>query len=1089
MTKKLTSLQILTSINNNTINRQVLINALKKFKIVNLTRYTKNDLIIIYKLSMETRKNLFNVLKDNNIKGRTKLKKDGLLLQAFKIKKKEIAFYDDLKNKLRLNRVVSNFSINQHAPISLTPYLPIKIGVISKINTFKDISSNSYIKEFNNRLYELLIDAYNNVEKIKVNLPNYVGAMVQVQYIVEDEGATPRYSPMIQLKKDMDKFKITINATDISYVIIGYKISLIYSGKMNNNDIRQLKAYNPTNNIKFHELSVASTSGSGLCIYETWRHINKIKSLKYSRRDNKDYREKLYEDLKNEGNEIEKCIKNGELVNSLCKLTEKYNKDVLIHFFGSHLTISNTMNDSISKAVYSNENKKHNINGIEYVFYGKEPIYINKGKIEKLTTEILKNMINKECFLYEIEKHVAPSILKISEKENDKKIYNVLMNKLNTYNLKKKTVKSDKKIKGIFGFDCETFLFIYNDSIVYNITLYGILDGILIKKSYYGLNCIDLFIDYLVSISTKMNYEKSRAKEKIDSIYIYGFNNSNFDNIFIYKNLYSKDPNTKYVFTGNSIKYIKYNNLSIYDIKLFYNLGSLRDTCEKFNLEEEKGVFPYDFVNKDNLNYIGEIPDIKYWNNKEDYDEYLKNNGNHFNMKEYTEKYCLLDSKLVFELAKLHIENCTGSLNGKKYNVVKSPTSANLSIKMFSQVFQSKTLYSSPKNIIEMERDAYYGGRTEVFKKQFNSKGKNDTLHYFDRNSSYPASMTEKMPNKYINTFNLPERKYNINEITDYYLYRCKVSYKGNNKYYIPNIFSRTEKGNIISVKNTDYGYHWGCEVKEAILSDCEVIINQIIMYEAEETFKSFSEYFYNERLKVKKTNTAKSLFYKTVMNSLYGKMGQKQFNDSKMCKYDEIPKIIGNDLNKLINIKEIDNNLCLIEFKTDGNENNSIGNLVRFSSYISALSRTNLCSIMRDVGYENLYYCDTDSIFSTKKPSNKFLDQNILGLWKEETKTPIKNAYFLAPKVYTYECFDGKNEKAMKGMKKDNVKNIDMINLCIGNITEIKDTTKMFFRNLNGVKIENQERTLKCVYNKRIWNGNNSQPYNDYEAYLEGQK
>ena len=74
-----------------------------------------------------------------------------------------------------------------------------------------------------------------------------------------------------------------------------------------------------------------------------------------------------------------------------------------------------------------------------------------------------------------------------------------------------------------------------------------------------------------------------------------------------------------------------------------------------------------------------------------------------------------------------------------------------------------------------------------------------------------------------------------------------------------------------------------------------------------------------------------------------------------------------------------------------------------------------------------------------------------------------------------------------MKGMKKDNVNKDDMINLCKGIKENIKDTTKMFFRNLNGVKIENQERTLRCVYNKRIWNGNNSEAYNDYEAYLQG--
>ena len=70
-----------------------------------------------------------------------------------------------------------------------------------------------------------------------------------------------------------------------------------------------------------------------------------------------------------------------------------------------------------------------------------------------------------------------------------------------------------------------------------------------------------------------------------------------------------------------------------------------------------------------------------------------------------------------------HIENCIGKINTKVgktvidtkyYNVMNSPTSANLSIKMFKQLFLTDTLYQSPDQIIKFERCAYKGGRTEV---------------------------------------------------------------------------------------------------------------------------------------------------------------------------------------------------------------------------------------------------------------------------------------------------------------------------------------------------------------------------------------
>jgi hypothetical protein len=64
------------------------------------------------------------------------------------------------------------------------------------------------------------------------------------------------------------------------------------------------------------------------------------------------------------------------------------------------------------------------------------------------------------------------------------------------------------------------------------------------------------------------------------------------------------------------------------------------------------------------------------------------------------------------------------------------------------------------------------------------------------------------------------------------------------------------------------------------------------------------------------------------------------------------------------------------------------------------------------------------------------------------------------------------------------------MIDLCQGiNIKILKIQNKMFFRNLNGIRIEDQERTLSCVYNKRIWVGNNSMAFNNYDDYNENLK
>src|SRR3981081_105074 len=59
-------------------------------------------------------------------------------------------------------------------------------------------------------------------------------------------------------------------------------------------------------------------------------------------------------------------------------------------------------------------------------------------------------------------------------------------------------------------------------------------------------------------------------------------------------------------------------------------LASLMKLCKSFKVETTKSIFPHLFVNESNLDYIGAVPDFKYFTkvSKEDYLEYCKQFNN-----------------------------------------------------------------------------------------------------------------------------------------------------------------------------------------------------------------------------------------------------------------------------------------------------------------------------------------------------------------------------------------------------------------------------------------------------------------------------
>jgi DNA polymerase type B, organellar and viral len=923
-----------------------------------------------------------------------------------------------------------------------------------------------------------------------------------VQSIREVDKETGKYTT-----KEVIKSELTTPKYNDRVMIVGYKI---FFQKLNdnidesNNVYNSIRAFKPTSLRKYHEQTTSSTSLDKLCIYETVLDIFDIIKLSY-RRQNRKTSDEIKEKLSNEPKKIQESIKQGKLFESLINLSRTYRREILLIFFNSKYKSGIDMPILFKNGKYEEIIKLNDYDDIRIKINDKYEF--NEKGIE------LNNKLNsyngKKCVLYDGYEHVAPSIFKndfyniICKNSIEKPFFlrNEILGDYNNKNLINENneikLESMPYVKGLLGFDTETYRDKDKNCIIYNITLFGELNGEKIKKSFYGCNknsAKNKFHNYLQSIVTYRNTKKSHEKNAIKDIYIYGFNNSKFDNLLFYKSLFDTLPTTKFIFCKNSLKSIIFGNIRIYDISLIYSgMGGLRETCKSFGLEKEKGVFPYDFPNENNLNYIGEVPELKYWNSKKDMDEYINKNGNIFNMKEYTEKYCLLDSELVYELGKIHFKNCIGEINNRYYNILKCPTAANMSIKIFTQCFLDEFIYES--NGYDSELESYKAGRTEVFQQEFISDNVIKYLYVVDINSAHPASMRNIMPFQFKKKITYKEEKKLIyDEIVDYNLYYIRTEYKGNNKYYIQNLLYRTDDNKLLAFKNMPYGWHWGAEIKRCLKNGSDIYCKEIQLYRGKVIFKDFVEYFYNERLKHKKSNPSYANFLKLILNSLYGKFGQKPFANSVLCKcLNDFFKKHDSNNSSIECLEDIDEETLLVSYinkKTDKN----IGRLVRFSSYIAALTRCNLDDIIVDCGYENVYYCDTDSVFTTKIPNENLMSETELGKCKIEAIAI--SARFLAPKSYTYNYINDINDTKIKeknkckGIKLDGIKSEQIEKLYEdyknGIQSSLSKEDKMFYRSYRGVKIDRTTRNLKPIYNKRIFKNGKSIAFNDLIHYNE---
>lgn len=362
-------------------------------------------------------------------------------------------------------------------------------------------------------------------------------------------------------------------------------------------------------------------------------------------------------------------------------------------------------------------------------------------------------------------------------------------------------------------------------------------------------------------------------------------------------------------------------------------------------------------------------------------------------------------------------------------------------------------------NIETFVRKAYFGGRVEIFKPDMKSG------YCYDFNSLYPSVMIEDMPSStYIYV-----KKRNKSKIG---FYQAKIFVPDMQ---IPCMPFKSNK--LIFPTGTWTGYFSGVELDLLEEVGGTYFISKGIEFIAKEKyFLEYVKYFYEMKKNNKKSNPAMYYVSKLMLNSLYGKFAQRR----------EVQKIFLLDSSD----KKIKEMSGIYDFYSDLYFKDSISKSKKIKPYISAhitsLARVKLFRLMQEVGFNHVYYCDTDSIYTDVKINNN-INNDLGGLKLEHI---CKDYHFVLPKFYWGKNVSDEDvEKRylkMKGYDRETVQKLDdnfIVEISKGNksVTSIKLAgIKECIRNnanLIGEGFFKDRIEIKSViteYDKRILVGDN---------------
>jgi hypothetical protein len=444
-------------------------------------------------------------------------------------------------------------------------------------------------------------------------------------------------------------------------------------------------------------------------------------------------------------------------------------------------------------------------------------------------------------------------------------------------------------------------------------------------------------------------------------------------------------------------------------------------------------------------------------------------------------EYCAMDVRVLKECHKKFMQLLSQLFpNIESKHLLNKCTIASLSVEILSSYLEKSIFGTVNKSIYDIERESYFGGICYHTVKECGEGW------YYDINSSYPNSMRENLPVSMRGIIEYDELNsclIDLDILNDTNLYL--VSFEYNDDVICCMTPQRTSNGLLIYCKNINLSWRWGVELNFLMankkIKKESIFIKSEILYTGEKICKEFIDKVYELKEEAVRCNDIpKKTLYKLILNSTYGKFGQRSQNKFLIKnKHDVGAYLFDEDLEiKDIKLVENEKGEGFYQVIYEDESLNFIGSLVRLSSYIAVLSRINLFKGVYSIGDAHVKYMDTDSIMSDKEMSEGI--GNKIGEWKLESR--IKRGRFWGPKMYEIEDFEGEVVSKIKGINTDDV---DLEKFRSEGICRTK--SKDFFKKSanNSIRIVEQSKEIKEMDSRRVWlDDGRSVPYESIDSY-----
>lgn len=533
-------------------------------------------------------------------------------------------------------------------------------------------------------------------------------------------------------------------------------------------------------------------------------------------------------------------------------------------------------------------------------------------------------------------------------------------------------IKSDKKISNRFlTLDIETR------------TINNIMEPYCVSI-FNGTKFTSFYLtDYADSETMLRNVIQSLMKTRYNRSKIYIHNLSNFDGVFLFKVL-SNFENTHFkpVMKDNkmiSLQFSWKNNpdsSKIYSIEFRDSLlllpNSLSKLAKAFKVEN-KGIFPYSFVNSADLNYIGVVPAIEYFTgvSLQEYNLYCSNFiSNNWSLREETIKYCEQDCRVLW----LILDKFNDLIFNKyQLNIHRFPTLPSLAFGIFRchYLIENQVPIISG-NMFHDIRKGYTGGHSDVY---IPTPTPGSKVNGYDVNSLYPTAMSKfPMPVGKVtyfegnildfmsNPFGFFEVEITAPDNLNRPLLQTKVINKSGLRTMAP-LGQWTDM--VFSEEMFEYlKYGYSFKILRGYLFDKENIFNDYIQ----------------DLFKIKQAEPKDSPMYlisKLLMKSLYGRFGMNPYLiEHEIIDNSLLEKFLTKKEFDIIECIDLNNGKTLVSFQNieDNSSNESSPNVnISIAAAITAQARIHMSQFLADPKL-NIFYMDTDSLDVDQPLDPKFI-------------------------------------------------------------------------------------------------------------------